>query len=715
MATYLGFDPKDTPPYYFVSYNTGDKDTVQLYVTEMDRRGLSLWYDGGLHTGDVWEETISKHLAACEAVIMFISASIFQKEDSFVRKEFNIARKDGKRILVILLGAIDENEIPPKYAFWWSDIKDLQCVVADSFATVGDCVTKVMADLAETPSSYWETETLASTHTTTASEGSLAMLRRRILAAILPLKGSVTVSMLEDKVGYPLSNPDAVMLLKDMVEKGEICNCRDLYWPPSFDHRGRTKDYVGRIIGRADDYVTAKQLLAENQRSAVISSELPALLDTLVKEGTIIKTELGYCSAEYPARLAAAKAFFTDALKEAGGSLPKADFFALTYDGIFARDNARILEDMCEKEQVICHGSLCCLPSFDFTTYVLEKVRSQLGAARRFIPVAKLTVREELDLCEEEFSAVLYTLCAQGVIACRGNVCFFPSFDMDAYIEHEITSQLRTNYTPLSPSAFSVREVLGLSEGELCAVLDGLCDRGQLRKMDGKYCSEGFFHDWQTAYAELLDFIKVNDERLFTKYELAAETKHRVILIDEVLPVLIRDDHLKNSGYYYYAPSRDLMTLLCRHVTKEIEKDGYLSEGTVDGYICDSGYLLYGEEGKKALETVVRECHLFLVPCDRTMNWYYSRPKYYEWLCEQKASAKTAKAFRDLKEKFAALGDFKDSAALAEECGRQAEIFKEKEKAKKLERQKAQEEQKKKNARRRFWRRLFPSFSRKKK
>ena len=156
------------------------------------------------------------------------------------------------------------------------------------------------------------------------------------------------------------------------------------------------------------------------------------------------------------------------------------------------------------------------------------------------------------------------------------------------------------------------------------------------------------------------------------------------------------------------------MTLLCRHVTREIEKAGYLPESTVDEYILNSGCCMSDEEGKKALEAIVRECHLFLVPYGRTRNWYYSRPKYYGWLCEQKASAKTAKAFRDLKEKFAALGDFKDCAALAEECGRQAEIFKEKEKAKKLERQKAQEAQEKKNARRRFWRKLFPSFSRKK-
>lgn len=147
MANYLGFEPTETSPYYFISYDTLDKDLVSKYVCEMNVRKLPLWYDHGIHMGSKWEQVIAEHLANCEAVILFFSKNIFTKDDSYVRKEFNLAKDYNKKIIVVQLEPIGSGDVPVKYAFWWGTVRDLQGVAAYECRDVDDCVSRLFDEL----------------------------------------------------------------------------------------------------------------------------------------------------------------------------------------------------------------------------------------------------------------------------------------------------------------------------------------------------------------------------------------------------------------------------------------------------------------------------------------------------------------------------------------------------------------------------------------
>ena len=130
MATDLGVKVTTEGKYYFISYNTEDKLLVSKYLKAMDDAGMPVWYDYGIDVGDRWEEVIAEKILGCEAVIMFISSNIFKKKESFVHKEWTIAKRRKKNIYLIRLDEIDESKIPPLYDFWWSDICSKQTLFA---------------------------------------------------------------------------------------------------------------------------------------------------------------------------------------------------------------------------------------------------------------------------------------------------------------------------------------------------------------------------------------------------------------------------------------------------------------------------------------------------------------------------------------------------------------------------------------------------------
>ncbi|MBR5144785.1 MAG: leucine-rich repeat domain-containing protein, partial [Clostridia bacterium] len=84
-----------------------------------------------------------ERIHGCEAVIMFLSSNIFKKPDSFVHKEWDIAKRRNKKVYLVILDYIDESNIPPRYDFWWGDISSTQSVSALKF-DVGTCVDMII-------------------------------------------------------------------------------------------------------------------------------------------------------------------------------------------------------------------------------------------------------------------------------------------------------------------------------------------------------------------------------------------------------------------------------------------------------------------------------------------------------------------------------------------------------------------------------------------
>lgn len=150
MSGYLGVEVVKEGKYYFISYNTEDMSEVSKYVNVLASKGLPIWYDYGIQVGNQWEETIAEKIIGSEAVILFISRNIFLKDKSFVHKEYRVAVRRKKKLFVVLLDEINEDEIPPRYEMWWDDIMGLQCIIAPNYSVEG-CVDKLIKEMGFVP------------------------------------------------------------------------------------------------------------------------------------------------------------------------------------------------------------------------------------------------------------------------------------------------------------------------------------------------------------------------------------------------------------------------------------------------------------------------------------------------------------------------------------------------------------------------------------
>ena len=132
MAGYLGIEASDVKPYIFISYNTEDQERLCKIMQMLQKHPINIWYDNGIKrvSDEGWQKQIALHIRDAEIVFFFISRGIFMKENSYVRKEYNLAVIHRKNICVVLLDEIDARSIPAEYDFWWDEVIHRQCIEA---------------------------------------------------------------------------------------------------------------------------------------------------------------------------------------------------------------------------------------------------------------------------------------------------------------------------------------------------------------------------------------------------------------------------------------------------------------------------------------------------------------------------------------------------------------------------------------------------------
>lgn len=556
MANYLGFEPKETAPFYFISYNTEDKEIVTEYVSELARQGLPMWYDHGIHTGERWEQTIADHLIGCEAVILFFSSGIFKKDDSYVRKEFNLAKGYEKPIFVVLLDRVEDREVPSKYAFWWGSVKDLQCVFVGEFATVGDCAAKIMTDLGALPTSA---PSAAPTPTPApipapATETPMAMLRRRILEA-LPEERVIDVANLERAVGYPLSNPEAKMLLKDMSDRGELHCKGDFYWEKDYDLRGITLDVIVAEVNAATGYVTAESLAKSAPRVVFFKDELVHMLNYLANANRIAKLKEGYAPADYPQRLAAAEAELIRRIDEMGGIIPTDDYHALSFEGLFEGDADNVRRTVYARGDVIYGGETYRLATLDITDQVREMILRQIEEAGDFVEAHNLRVRSVFGLSQDALTAHLDALVAEGKIS---------------------------HLPPLS------------------------------------YATPGFYGAWFLACGEISAYVKDNPPRLYTAEELIHRVSLSFEQAKLMLAYLASNDFIQMSGNRFHAVGKRNEAVM-QYLADTIQQRGKLIESDIVPILNGIGIRAADARNAPALLRVVAEKYdLYLVKENKT-------------------------------------------------------------------------------------------------
>lgn len=148
MARDLGIPYTDKKPFYFVSYNSEDEKRVSSYVQELSKHDVFIWYDIGLKIGEEWEVEIAEKIDECHAVIMFLSKNIFAKGNSYVHKEFELAKEySKKKVYVMMLDHIDKPDVPIRFRTWWTDVTKLQCINTFEFDSSEKCIEKLIENL----------------------------------------------------------------------------------------------------------------------------------------------------------------------------------------------------------------------------------------------------------------------------------------------------------------------------------------------------------------------------------------------------------------------------------------------------------------------------------------------------------------------------------------------------------------------------------------
>ena len=126
MSEYLGFDPTKNPVYYFISYNSEDKNTISTITKTMMHSGINLWYDYGIDYGEKWEEVITRKIKDSQGVLLFFTKGILHKQSSYVQNEYKIAKFLNRKIYIAMVDQINNKDIPDEKIPWWIDINDNQ-------------------------------------------------------------------------------------------------------------------------------------------------------------------------------------------------------------------------------------------------------------------------------------------------------------------------------------------------------------------------------------------------------------------------------------------------------------------------------------------------------------------------------------------------------------------------------------------------------------
>lgn len=128
VVTDFGFVPVSSGKRYFISYNTQDKGRVAPIAMALYNSGVPLWYDFGLEYGEEWKRQIAINISRCDAVIMFITNSVFRKERTFVYIEYEVARRRKKRIIPVFLDRIDDDSVNDQYRVFWINLNDFHII-----------------------------------------------------------------------------------------------------------------------------------------------------------------------------------------------------------------------------------------------------------------------------------------------------------------------------------------------------------------------------------------------------------------------------------------------------------------------------------------------------------------------------------------------------------------------------------------------------------
>ena len=82
-----------TDAFLFVSYSRKDSGIVYPLIERLASAGVRVWYDSGIHGGEIWPEVIADHLNRSAACLVFMSQNAVQSHNCFNELIFAVENK----------------------------------------------------------------------------------------------------------------------------------------------------------------------------------------------------------------------------------------------------------------------------------------------------------------------------------------------------------------------------------------------------------------------------------------------------------------------------------------------------------------------------------------------------------------------------------------------------------------------------------------------
>lgn len=99
------FAAEDTRPFIFASYAHADKELVFPLIKRLYEGGWRVWYDQGIEIAAFYDEVIAKHIADCDALLLFVSNNSVNSYYT-IQNELKYALRLGKRVVLYWLEAV---------------------------------------------------------------------------------------------------------------------------------------------------------------------------------------------------------------------------------------------------------------------------------------------------------------------------------------------------------------------------------------------------------------------------------------------------------------------------------------------------------------------------------------------------------------------------------------------------------------------------------
>lgn len=158
MQINFGFDAViKEGEHYFISYSRADINRIAPIAKNMHSesynmcgRYLPFWYDcSGLTFGELWEKEITRTIKSSKSVIFFLTSNMFTKKDTYMRTEFELAKRFGKPVLCVWLDNTDFNKVSDNLKPWFVELKKLHSLECEFTETNNSIAKRVIAAITQ--------------------------------------------------------------------------------------------------------------------------------------------------------------------------------------------------------------------------------------------------------------------------------------------------------------------------------------------------------------------------------------------------------------------------------------------------------------------------------------------------------------------------------------------------------------------------------------